>query len=196
MLVLTALGCGQTTREPPGGGAEAGGAGLGGSAAGGGGSSDVGPCEPSRAVGRGPQDPAVAGTQYGPLMGGSVTAGERVMSSTGTAAAVAVTHGSHLFYTTQPTDELPDVYISIVVPDPAWSPGVYTEPLAGAIEVTTHDDCRYYLDLAQLGSDASFRLEVSESQPQGSDFYLKGRLDAELPSRNGRSPIALHFTIN
>jgi len=134
---------------------------------------------------------------YGPLMGGSVTIGDRVIQLLGTAAAVAVPNGSHLFFTTLPGDELAVVYISIVVADRTWTPGVYTKPLSGALEVTTLDDCSYRLDLASLGEGSSlFRLEVTESFEQGLDFYLRGRLDAELPSLNGRSPMSLQMTIN
>lgn len=199
--VLSVLGCGQTTRDRPGVGAEAGtggtgGRGAGGGSVGGGGARDVGRCEPSGPAVRGPDDPGKAGTEYGPLMGGPVIVDDQVMQSTGTAAAVAVASGSHLFYTTRPTDELSEVYISIVVADPAWAPGVYSAPIGGALDITTHADCRYYLDLARLEKDSLFRLEVTESHAQGSDFYLKGRLDAELPSQNGGTALSLNFTIN
>lgn len=63
--------------------------------------------------------------------------------------------------------------------------------------MTTRDDCSYRLDLASLGEGSSlFRLEVADSVMQGLDFYLRGRLDAELPSLNGRSPMSLQMTIN
>lgn len=210
LVVLTALGCGQTSRNPgagddvagtggsvaaSGGGAAGGGVGGGGSAVGGGGASTV-ICEPLDPEPVGVGDPGAPGTQYGPLMGGSLIVEGRELESLGTAAAVAGERGSHLFYITRPTDELPLVYISIYVADHAWSPGVYSRAFAGKLEVTTRDGCSYQLRLDRLEPDSSFLLDIAESHQQGTDFYLRGRLDAELPSRHGLAPISLHFTIN
>lgn len=222
IVAVAALSCGQTTRHPRARNADfdvagSGGRSLGGAAAaprtaGSGSTSsgatssggtagdpnDTDTCDPPSApTPRAAGDPGVPGTVYGPLMGGSVTIGDRVIQLSGTAATVAVPYGSHLFFTTSPGDELAVVYISIVIAEQAWPPGVYTRPFTGALEVTTLDDCSYRLDLATLGDKSSqFRLEVTESAQQGLDFYLRGRLDGELPSLNGRSPISLQMTIN
>lgn len=113
------------------------------------------------------------------------------------AAAVGVPNGSHLFFTTQPTDAAPLVYISIVVDDPTWTTGVYTKPLTGALELTTSDNCSYRLDLSTLAPEASsFRLEVTRSVRQGNEYYLRGTLDAELPSLNRRASMVVKMSIN
>jgi len=153
------------------------------------------PCEPRAPSTRAPGDPAVPGTLFGPLMGGSLSTPGRAIELLGTAAAVRVANGSHLFFTTTPPAEAPVVYLSVVIPEADWPTGVYLEPLTGALEVRTSDNCSYRLDLTRPQA-IEFRLEVTQSTQQGDHFYLRGRLDAQLPSLDGRSPMALHMTIN
>jgi len=139
----------------------------------------------------------MAGTQYGPKMGGSAIAGNEKLGLFGTAAAVTVPNGWHLFFIPTPTGgPAVDPYISIVVPNETWAPGVYTRPLTGAIQVTTADSCVYRLDLATMTeSESVFRLEVVTESP-GAEYYLRGELSAELPSLQGRPPLQLRMRIN
>jgi len=165
-----------------------------------------GRCEPVEPSLPPPGDPGMAGTQYGPLMGGSATAGNEKLGLFGTAAAVTVPNGWHLFLIPTPTGgPAVDPYISIVVPNETWSPGVYTRPLTGAIQVTTADSCVYRLDSAAMTvSESVFRLEVTASGQAapvppislGGEYYLRGELSAELPSLQGRPPLQLRMRIN
>ena len=149
-------------------------------------------------------DPGAAGSEYGPKMGGplALSESEQVLVF-GTAAAVTRNGLSHLFMIPHraATPAFQTAYLSIWFPGD-WSPGTFdgtTDGLHAKMSFTTLDGRTYDLELGD-GSPAG-RLQLGITQVvrsmDGSHYYLTGKLQAIVSSRNGRgSSAAANFLIN
>jgi hypothetical protein len=150
-------------------------------------------------------DPGVAGTVYGPKMGGPLKLSdtEQVLVF-GTAAAVSRNGLSHLFMIPHmaATPSFQKAYLSVWVPV-SWSPGILDQgtPGLGAHMVFVALDGREYrMEVGGPSAAGSMRLEIARAEPSadGSHFYLSGNLRAVLRNLTaaGGADVSADFLIN